>query len=112
MDQVLKPNTFANVKLFRHLRVLEYIGSLEAINLAIEGRTVKGQRIGGAASPETTVVIRESFIGEAPTVVNNTFVRQMVKAMLSEQQQQQQPCSEWDYGYRCALQDVLDNLPL
>ena len=97
------------MKLFRHLRVLEYIGSLEAINLAIEGRTVKGQRIGSAASPETTVVIRESFIGEAPTVVNNTFVRQIVKAMISNLQS---PRSEWDYGYRCALQAVLDNLPL
>ena len=98
------------MKLFRHLRVLEYIGSLEAINLAIEGRTVKGQRIGGAASPETTVVIRESFIGETPTPFDGNVARQIVKAMLSERSQL--PLNPWEDGYRCALQDVLDNLPL
>ena len=56
-------------KTYRMLRVLEYTGSLEFINKAMEQRGVKGTRLISTGNPPA--VIREAILGDTAELIDD-----------------------------------------
>lgn len=95
-------------RLYRFLRVLEYVGTRKEIDIQLERRSVKGRSPYGWQAGG--LVIYEAVLGDVPQPVDVRWMRDLLKSKASDP-----PFPDDDamrQGWMVAIEGLLDEMPL